>query len=346
MGEIKFTQEEVSIIEKNLNFMVFDWAKHLVSHILTQARNQGVKTVYMNTPKTLDAGSITEGKTSYFYERLPALLGFKKEKATLRGKGSEKLWAYHLDTVQAISTIIGLIKTAKQFKLEELPSTYQGAFINIIGRKPLYDENDVQKVLEILKKKQKKPKVSSKFYYDWTSKEWSGSQRFSERVTENVVLQRITSELQDTLQNNPTLLKFWSYLLSQHQHFGPDVVGFALISKVSSTIWVINEIQTDAINAYMSLRRDVEKNSGKKISEETLKDMLEAQNRSKWINKLEMNPDLKQKLIDDPGLIQVLPDNTQNIESWIETQKKNGQHRDLFQHFQSINFNTRIFRTT
>lgn len=124
MANIEFTNEEISIIEKNLGFIVFDWAKHLISHIITQARNAGVKTVYMNTIDTLDAGAITEGKVDYFYERLPGLLGFKKEKANLRGKGAEKLWAYHLDVINASFANV-LFKMAKGFKLEELPKRYQ-----------------------------------------------------------------------------------------------------------------------------------------------------------------------------------------------------------------------------
>ena len=353
MADFKFTNEEVSIIEKNLGFIVFDWAKHLISHILAQARNQGVKTVYLNTPETLDAGSITEGKTDYFYERLPAALGFKKEKANLRGNGDETLWAYHLDTTTALSNIIGLFKTAKQYALVDLPQTYQGAFIKIIGKKPYYDENDVQRVLSILKKKEKKPKSVSKYYYDWESREWSGSQRFSDRVVENVVLQKITSELQNFIQQNPTLLKFWSYLLSQSQHFGPDVIGFALISKVSSDKWVINEIQTDAINAYLSIRRerkDIGAGSYDYIDEDTLRDMLVAQNRSKWISKIETNQEFKQQLLNNPGIINQLPDDTQDIDKWISEQQAQMQEMgatqglDLMRHFQSVNFNTRIHR--
>ena len=350
MSNIKFTREEISIIEKNLGFIVFDWAKHLVNHILSQARNKGVKTVYINTPESLDAGSITEGKTDYFYERLPQLMGFQKEKVNLRGS-KEVLWAYHFERKEALSNLLGLFKIAKQYALQELPPTYQGAFIGIIGKKPYYDENDVQKVLSVLEKKKKKEKAMSKYYYDWDSKQWSGGQRFSNQVVENVVLQKMTSEVQDLIQSEPALLKFWAYILSQSQHFGPDVVGFALVSKIQSDAWVVNEIQTDAINAYLKIRRErSEEEMSKGLTEDTLKDMLEAQNRSKWIAKIEMYPEFKQQLLNNPGIIQQLPDDSQDIEKFISEQQT--QMRDmgttpglnLMQHFQSINFNTRIFR--
>jgi len=350
MGDIKFTREEISIIEKNLGFIVFDWAKHLINHILSQARNKGVKTVYMNTPESLDAGAITEGKTDYFYERLPQLMGFQKEAVNVR-RSKEILWTYHFERKEALSNLLGLLKTAKQYTLQELPPNKQGAFIGILGRKPYYDENDIQKVLSILKKKQKKAKAMSKYYYDWDSKQWSGGQRFFDQVVENVVLQHMTEELKDFIVNEPALLKFWAYILSQHQHFGPDVVGFALVSKIHSDAWVINQIQTDAINAYIKIRRERnEEEMSKGLTEDTLRDMLEAQNRSKWIAKIEMYPEFKQQLLNNPGIIQQLPDDSQDIEKFISEQLTQmaemgaTQGLNLMQHFQSINFNARIFR--
>lgn len=347
---MEFTREEISKIEKNLNFIVFDWAKHLINHIITQARNKGVNVVYLNTSETLEAGGVTDPKVKYFYEKLPPLLGFKLEKVNLRGRGEELLWAYHLDQsgIQA-SLLNSLLKFAKSYPLEELPRKYQGAFIGIIGRKPYYDENDVQKVLSILEKKNKKPKSTSKFYYDWDSKTWSGGQRFSPNVTENVVMQKITSDIQNLMQQDPALLKFWSLILSQTQHFGPDVIGFALVSKISPQAWVINEIQTDAINAYLELRRlDKQKEEGEQdesITFETLKDMLEAQNRSKWIPKVETNEAFKNQLMQNPQMIQQLPDDTNDIDKWIAEQLGQTEMQDdLMQHFESIDFNTRIFK--
>jgi len=55
--KFKFTKEEISEIEKNLGFIVFDWAKHLIVHIISQARGKGVDVVYMNTPESLSAGA-------------------------------------------------------------------------------------------------------------------------------------------------------------------------------------------------------------------------------------------------------------------------------------------------
>ena len=121
-----FTKEEISIIDKNLGFIVFDWATHLVNHILSAARSEGVEVVYMNTPKTIDSGATQEGKLDFFYERLPPRLGFKKEKVNLRSKGKETLWAYRFDVITASCS--QFIKLSQSVALESIPQKYQGAF--------------------------------------------------------------------------------------------------------------------------------------------------------------------------------------------------------------------------
>lgn len=338
---MEFTREEISKIEKSLGFIVFDWAKHLVNHILSQARDKGVDTVYINTPETLDAGAITEGKVDYFYEKLPPLLGFKKEKADLRGTGKETLWAFHLNPKTSSSN---LRKLAKQFTLEEFPQRYQGAFLGIIGKKPYYTDEDVNRVLDILQKKQElKPKSVPKFYYDWESSIWTGSQRFNSSISENVVLQKIPSELQNIIERDEALSKFWSFLLAQPSHFGEDSLGFALVSKINKNIWVINEIQTDCINHYLKLRREdkeFEKRE-KEISIDTLKDMLVAHNKQNWLSKIESNENVKDYLIKNPSIIQNLPNDPNDIDKWI---KNNLGTTDLNQALAQTNFNVGIFK--
>ena len=44
MPDIKFTSEEISIIEKNLGFIVFDWAKHLVTDTPLGLKPRGLRT--------------------------------------------------------------------------------------------------------------------------------------------------------------------------------------------------------------------------------------------------------------------------------------------------------------
>ena len=236
---VEFNKEEISRIEKSLGFIIFDWAKHLINHIITQARNSGVSTVYMNTTKTLNAGAITDPKMEYFYSKLPPILGFYKTKANLRDRGNEDLWAYSIDRMTA-SGLNTFIRLAKNITLEELPKTYQGAFIGILGKKEYYTSEDIKRVLEIIEKKKSGNKSKSRFFYDWGSREWSGGQRFRDDITENVVLQKLPSEVQEMVHNDPALLKFWSLVLSQHQHFGNDVIGFELISKINKSIWLIN----------------------------------------------------------------------------------------------------------
>ena len=352
--DVSFTSEEISVIDKNLGYIVFDWAKHLINHILSQARNNNVEIVYMNTSETLNSGDTQDQKVNYFYTKLPPMMGFEIEKANLRGNGKENLWAYHLNTVISES-LISLIKCAgKNIPLEKLPQKYQGAFLSLIGKKPFYTQEDINSVLSVLEQKQKKQKKSTpKYYYDW-NKEWSGSQRFNSAINEMVVFQKLPEESQKTIMENKTLLKFWSLLLSQNQHFGYDTIGFALVSKVSNKIWVINEIQTDAISAYLKLRNQYKtenKMENKKISWETLRDMLTANNRSKWIPILETNEAMKEQMLNDPRNIHQLPDDSQDIDKWIKEQMQQQtemgatQDLDLMHHFQNTNFNTRIFRT-
>lgn len=352
--EIEFTREEISHIEKNLGFIVFDWMKNLIGQVISKARSKGVKTVYMNTSETLEAGGIHESKSEYFYEKLPPTIGFQKETINLRGNGEEPLWAYHLDTLPAqASSIEYLIKTANNVALEEIPKKYQGAFIGMIGRKKYYTQEEIKQVFDIVSKKEKK-KAVSKFYYDWESSEWSGEQRFRKDVNELVVIQRISPEIQSKIEADPILLKFWGLMLSEYQHFGVDAVGFALVSPISSEAWVINEVQTDALSAYNQLRRldrgDKEKSE---MTWDTLKDMLTARNRTQWIWYFEENEDLKNEILQNPNLIEQLPDNVHDIGRWISdnpdtwpaTKIHAIEANSLNEIFKDTDFSQNIFRT-
>jgi len=170
-----FTPEEISHIDKNMRYIVFDWAKHLIQHILSIARKNNVSTVYMNTSKTVDSGNTQEMKLDYFYEKLPQLMGFQLEKVNLRGK-TEKLWAYHLNE-KLSAQCISIIKTANVL-LQNIPKKYQGAFIGILGRKPEYTNQEIEQIIELMdKRKKEKPKSFPKYYYDWESKQ-NNSQLF------------------------------------------------------------------------------------------------------------------------------------------------------------------------
>jgi hypothetical protein len=356
-----FTPEEISIIDKTFGFMVFDWAKSLITHVLTMAREQGVEVVYMNTPESLSvrAPVSNDDKADYFYDKIPPTLGFKKEQANLRRRGNEELWAYRFNEVTAGMRNV-LIKLAKRFTLEQLPSTKQGAFLGIIGKKPFYDDQDLNKVLEVLKQKKEKGdkggnkgKLGSTFYYDWDSRK-NSSQLFDDKKQESVVLQRLDDDIFNKYISHPVLGKFLSFLVSQYKHFdASDVMGFALILKHSSKIWVINEIQTDCINKYMDIRNKYYKGkmgeSKKGVDWTTLKDMLQTGNRSKWIAKMEANEPLKQQVMQDPSIINQLPNDTQDIDQWIKDQQADTGdapqiHQQLRQYLAETNFSTRIFK--
>ena len=347
-----FTPEELSVIDSKLRFIVFDWATHLISHVIGQAKQKGVTKLYWNTPDTLESGATQDEKVDYFYERLPPKLGFQESSANLRGRGEERLWLMNLSSIKA-SSLIGLLKVAeKTFTIDQIPKKYQGAFLGLIGRKPFYTEEDVKKVIDTVGKRQQK-KPSARFFYDW-NKEWSGSQRFSEDVTEMVVLQKMTSDIQNMVLEDPALKKFWAFLLSQPGHFGPDVLGFALVSPLNTDIWLINEIQTDCINGYLKIRNKVQGYKGtegesKGTSWETIVDMLRANNRNNWVPKLENNEPMKQQLMQNPNMIHSLPDDAVDIDKWLEEQRAQGgggqAGLDLMRHFQSVDMNGRVIRT-
>jgi hypothetical protein len=360
MSDITFSSEEISIIDKNLGFLVFDWAKNLINHILTVARDKGVKVVYMNIPESLavNAPVSNEDKAEYFYEKLPPLLGFSQESVNLRGR-KETLWAYRFSEENVNASIVQhFMKTTQvaQVSFEQIPPKYQGAFLGIIGRKQSYTREEVNKVLAILKSKSKgkdKGKAGGRFYYDWESTKWTGGQRFSPKVTETVVLQKLDDQMVAEYYNNPVLAKFFSFMMRPNKHFGSDEMGFALVSRVSPQIWVINEIQTDCINHYMSVRGQLYKDreEGKKgVNWETLRDMLEGQNRSKWIPKMEANEAFKNQVMANPNIIQQLPDNTQDIDKWIKEQTGMGEgilqrQNEIRQYLAQTDFRGRIFRT-
>ena len=308
-GKPLFTAEEISHIEKNLGEIVFDWAKHLVQNIITSARSNGVDTVYINSSDSVFKAS-NEDKTDFFYERLPKLLGFVSVQKKLRGK-KERFWAYYINEQRQASG-------SGDIAFNQIPPNKQGMFLKLFGRKPHYNRNEVAQALEMLKNKQVKPKSGPAFFYDWDSRTWNGAQRFRNDIHENVVLQKLTKDAQEKISNDPILLKFWSFILSQSGHFGQDVIGFALLCRLNKQEWLINEIQTDCLNRYFNLRRPDKTPATTNITSwETIKDMLTAQNRSNWILQLEGNEQMKQKLMRDPNAIGQLCDNTHNIQEWL-----------------------------
>ena len=357
--KLLFTPEEISVIDKKLGYLIFNWPKDLIMQIVQKAKNKGVGNLYMNTPETVDGGA-NDAKTQYFYNTLPAKFGFKKVMKNLRNKGDEPLWLLELDEVKLAKITYELIKMAEErtFTINQVPKSYQGALIQIIGKKPTYLLSEIQKVLQILEEKERKKEKETKsrkgFFYDWESNTWSGGQRFDDTRSEIVLTQRVPDDIQNVITQDPVLLKFWDFLLRQPKHFGGgDVIGFALISVINNKNWVINEIQTDCLNKYMDIRskyyKEERKAPSKKISWESVKDMLEAQNKSNWIAKAETIPQFKQQLIDNPNIITQLPDNSVDIEKWLADQRRYSQEAnraptDLMQVFQSINFNKRIFR--
>jgi len=363
-NEITFTPEEISVIDKHLRPIVFDWPKHLVNRIILSAKKEGVSRLFINSRKTLDSG-VNDDKAEYFYETLPENLGFHKTQANLRGKGLETLWVMEINKPVESKILSDFIKLAqsvqsvqsvqeKLFAIDQIPKKYQGAVLSILGRKPKYTKNELLKVINILENKEKNKKEDPQaFFYD-SSTPWEGGQRFDNAIKEVVFKQKIHDQTQALMETDPVLSKFWGFLLNKQTHFGADVVGFALVSIINKDNWVINQIQTDSIQHYLNIRAKYYKKNtdkkDKKLSWDTIKDMLQAQNKSNWISKIETNESLKNQIIDNPNIIQQLPDNSVNIDEWLEKNRRdlenaqNPANRELMQAFQSVNFNSRVFR--
>ena len=334
-----FTKEEISYIERSLNFIIVEWAQSLIRNVLDKALEFGVQNVYMNTPETLHGGA-TEGKVDYIYERLPVKMGFKKTRANLRGS-LETFWLYNFDeaskTAKSIDAFIKQAQENIQPQEDKLISAdllsdkwWFGAVISRLGKKPVYKASELRVVCDMLKKENdKRPKAQGKFFYGW-NKEWNGGQAFFENTSrsnkaDTVVTQKLHSEVQDRMMQDPILAKFFSFILGTGKHFDQDTLGFALVNKIDDENWVINEVQTDCINHYMKernkLRPDKEVSKTKGATWNTVKDMLEANNRRNWIAKLDTMPELKQQILENPNLVNDLCDDSHDIEKWMEERR-------------------------
>jgi hypothetical protein len=145
-------------------------------------------------------------------------------------------------------------------------------------------------------------------------------------VTEKVVVQRLSSQVQDMIEGSEALLKFWSMLLSSSgQHFGNDVIGFTLLSPIKEKTWLINEVQTDCVNSYHRVRRlDKDTKKKSKITWEVVKDILDAQSKSKWKEVIEENHELKHLIMEansPENMIEALPADIEPMD-WIKSEIK------------------------
>jgi len=188
----------------------------------------------------------------------------------------------------------------------------------------------LKNVFNIINKEPKSKKTES---FSYKTKNWSGAQRFRNDRDEIVLTQRLTKETFDNIMNSddPALQKFM-YLLYEKksiQHFEQGLTGFVLISPISSTIWLINEIQTDNLNVYMKIKNNIEqkqKTQEHVLDEQVIKDMLESHNKSIWIPKLTNEKFLKQ-IQENPNFIDSLPNNEEiqkvgSIDEWINVNKE------------------------
>lgn len=322
-----FNQEEIKEIKKYLGPIIESWAVNLIKHIIDEARSQGVSTVYMNTSETVRGNIGNEEKNIYFYEKLPQQMGFVKERAELR-EDPEIYWSYHLNKTKESSNLYNLLILAQRTILyEEIPVAYRNNVIQMFGRKKQYTIEQLKQVL-----KQVENKKAEKFFYSW-GKKWTGGQRFMERFNpklhDDVVTQHLTPEIRNFILQNPTLTKFFGFILSQMQHgfSSQDTIGFGLIHKVNKDVWIINEIQTDVINQYKKVISYSQKSN--KISLEALLDLLFAANKKNWIPYVQNNEAFRNSLLDNPRQIDQLCTDDINIDKWMKEQRGENQGQNL-----------------
>lgn len=138
-------------------------------------------------------------------------------------------------------------------------------------------------------------------------------------MNETIVLQKISSQSQNMILESPALTKFWSFVLSQTQHFDSDTIGFALVAKLNRETWVINEVQTDVINRFRKIT-NINNQRQERIDVETLKDMLEANNRKNWIPYIESNQQFRESILQNPNQIYSLCEDNIDIKTWLQEQ--------------------------
>jgi len=135
---------------------------------------------------------------------------------------------------------------------------------------------------------------------------WSGAQRFHEDTHEKVIPIRFSSEKYMELYNDPILKKF---LQIKSNHFGgvTDPIGWALVSPINKNIWVINQVQSDIIPKFLSIKQQVSR--PEKINSDEVITRLQATGREAWIPFVQGNPQLMGALMESPNEINNLPAN-------------------------------------
>ena len=431
-----FTKEEITHIEKNLNYITEKWYFTLVDKIIRDASAKGITNLYWNSSDTIDSGGTHEGKLNMFYEMIPKQLGFQSVQANLRGRGEERLWykgvtpsktkkssqppkakgdepdliplekiphslrpkviellspegetggsnkyglvdrthkgPYTKEELRWVSIQLKEVVKPNEEKveippkppmargdetnlveLEKIPEILRGKVIGILSKglrdergrmirhTGPYTQDEIRWVNLIINESTRdkrmrehieKLKEIQRFSYD-IGETWSGAQRFSNE-SEIIFKQKISrDELTRLLDlNDPVLDKFLSYIYSQSNHFEDNVIGFALISPLNETTWVLNEIQTDSINNYIGERKKAlqqmnEPVKGNVLDADSVRDRLVAQGKSVWVDKLIDLPFLE-TLQNNPRIIDMLPDDAvvQEAGGIAEWLTKNPQH--------------------
>jgi hypothetical protein len=341
----------------------------LINAIIDLAKSEGVSHLYWNSVDTIDSGNTQESKLDFFYERLPKRLGFRSEFVDLRGHDKERMWYLPLtQEVQAQSVddpvfTLDQIPIGVRAKVQGMlgrvacESCYDAPINHMTEKKRPnkkckgcrgkgidhpgpFKKSELVRIFEILKKSEakkkerrdKENKLMRGFSYD-AKGVWHGAQRFT-NVKEKIIKQRIKRSTLDQILNrhDPILDKFLSYLLSQGGHFDDDVLGFALVAPISPDTWVINEIQTDSLNAYMNEKSQAlgmrDRPAGNKVlDKDVVRDMLTARNKSLWVPKLE-DDNFLAKIREDSSLIDRLPDDTAlaaagGLDAWLGSDESN-----------------------
>jgi len=257
----------------------------------------------------------------YLYNRVPKQLGFVQQRVNIRGN-PEKLWYMPLTGEQLPAEYLTEAK-----RLTEIERRDQGIFVKKFGKKDEYSDEEIAEV-EKLKSSPKKQVNKPKPYDGYHSGERNNMGQYFKDSGERVEKLYITKEFMDYVVNHEpdekvseALAKFIEFVMSQSKHFGAGQNHFAhaLIHIESPDVWVINQIQSDALSPFFfdtkEYRTAGQSSEAFVDTEESIIDRLNGSARTKWAEYAKTNADFLMALRKDKSKIDSLITDT-DLESY------------------------------
>lgn len=338
--------QEIEEIEKELDFIVNHWHKHLINKIIQQAKSKGIKKLYMNSSESLRAGSINENKKQFFYETLPPIFGFTEVYDNLRNEGQERLWLLDLGGKKVRAS-----SEQELIPLSKIKDKYQKNIQRMFKHDGPYTRKEIEVAIQRLKSREKRRKDQQEHLpenkFTFTRKKFNSIQNFDTNVSEFVVIIKLKEEIIKALTESESeaVKKFLlNFVFGAKSHFSDSVdsIGWVLISPINKETWLINQIQSDIMTNFRKLKRDLQEisiNKDNTIDDNELIIRLHANNRSLWQEYLSHNETFMEALKNNAELINSLPDNNQlsDYNSADDFVQKNPNFLDQFLRQGSIN---------